>query len=156
MTHIGGPKGRKGRALCVFFSLGRVRSSFLPSFFLGSQLLAFFSLSEPLVNGFWELVDPDSVFGGRIFETSGEGLNETQILPFSHIGSGARGGIQAALCRKRAHSGEKWLPPTSCLGVLAPGGPGLLGAHCSSWTSTRGVYCSPLLSRLREEQSGDD
>ena len=91
-----------------FFSLGRVRSSFLPSFFLLSQLLAFFSLSEPLVNGFWELVDPDSVFGGRIFETSGEGLNETQILPFSHVGGGAGGGIQAPCFRSLQEESPQW------------------------------------------------
>lgn len=35
MTHIGGPKGRKGKALCVFFFLRQSQIQ-LPSFFLPS------------------------------------------------------------------------------------------------------------------------
>ena len=81
----------------------------LPFFFLLSQLFAFRFLSEPLVNGFWELADPDSVFGGRIFETSLEGLNETYILQFSCIGGGAEGGIQVAVFRSLQESIKAYL-----------------------------------------------
>ena len=119
-----------------FFSPLRQSQIRLPFFFLLSQLFAFRFLSEPLVNGFWELADPDSVFGGRIFETSLEGLNETYILQFSCIGGGAEGGIQVAVFRSLQERSPQWEEmiaphPNFLSGSSGSSGPDLLGAHCS-------------------------
>ena len=146
--------------LCgVFFFPLRQSQIRLPFFFLLSQLFVFRFLSELLVNGFWELADPDSVFGGRIFETSLEGLNETYILQLPCIGGGAEGGIQVAVYRflqERSPPWEEMIAPHPDFLSGSPGSSGPdLGAHWS-WTSVSGVHCSALLSRLREVQSGDD
>lgn len=138
MTHIGGPKGGKEKALWVFFfsPLDRVRSDFLFSSF-SPKLFVFQFLSEPLVNGFWELADPDSVFGGRIFETSLEGLNETYILQLPCIGGGTEGGIQVAVFESLQERSPQWeemiaLHPDFLSGSPRSSEPGFLGAHYSS------------------------
>lgn len=160
MTHIGGTKGMKGKALWVFFPpLGRVRSDFLFS----SLSALCFSLSFRTSHKCkWVLGIGRSWFcvWGKDFETSLEGLNETYVLQFPCVGGGAEGGIQVAIFRSLQERSPQWEEmiaphPDFLSGSPGSGAPDLLGAHCS-WTSVSGVRCSALLSRLREVQSGDD
>lgn len=146
-----------------FFSpLGQVRSSFLPSFLLLFPVPSFLLLSEPLVNGFWDLVD-HVFYGGIGWDFLGKAWMKHTSYSFPEqeidagsifqvsVGSLAPGPVPSWELWRRVWM---WLPPISCQQTLTEVDLSSLGAHWS-WTPARGARGSSLLLGW-EEQTGDD